>query len=84
MDDHEKTCPVCIEAAEFQAVTEKYPELRAWLNDIYCKLEVVETDAIYWKCKYEGIWPGDKDMKNDKPDNLRESSLPAELSSHTK
>jgi hypothetical protein len=45
-----------------QEIQAKLPKEDAdYLNGIYEQLEMAETDAVYYRMKFEGTWPGDKE-----------------------
>jgi hypothetical protein len=55
-------CRVCTTLQKWEeALVLDTPEKMAVFTEIMNRLEAAETDATYYKMKYQGTWPGDKD-----------------------
>lgn len=51
-------CKVCQDHSRWVGVLDlKTDEGKVVFDEIMSRLEAAETDAVYWKMKYEGIWP---------------------------
>lgn len=54
-------CSVCKMIARIREIQAKLPKEDAeYLNGLFEQLEIAETDAVYYRMKYKGTWPGDK------------------------
>lgn len=53
-------CRVCTDHRRWVvAINPKSKKAKEAFDEILSRLEGAETDAAYWKLKYEGKWPGD-------------------------
>jgi len=50
-------CKVCERHKQLRALAEAVPSAKAFLEELDTQLEAAETDAVYWRMKYEGTWP---------------------------
>lgn len=58
----ECTCRVCMNHRRWlAAINPKTPEAKAALDEILTNLEGAETDAVYWRMKFQGTWPSSSD-----------------------
>lgn len=59
-------CYECLTHPIRRSIAEKldHGEL-AYFLDLYEAYQCESTDATYWKCKYEGTWPGDDEDESD-------------------
>lgn len=47
------------------ALNPQTPEANAAFDEMLNHLDNAETDAVYWKLKYQRKWPGDEDALSE-------------------